>query len=127
MRNGAGNVLLGRRVNRPCQGYWFAPGGIITKNELIRDAVERVAKAELGIPVDADRARFHGVFEHLYDDNFLGEPDVGTHYIVLAYEFTVPEETPLVLDDQHSEVKWWRVEELLHDAGVHRNTKAYFR
>ncbi len=127
MRNGAGDVLLGRRRNRPCQGYWFAPGGVITKNELIRDAVKRVAAEELGIGIGFEEARFRGVFEHLYDENFLGEPDISTHYIVLAYEFRWPKESPLVLDDQHSEAKWWRIEKLLQDPGVHENTKAYFR
>ncbi len=127
MRSATGEVLLGRRLNRPCRGYWFAPGGVISKNELIRDAVERVAKAELGITVDFDRARFRGVFEHLYDENFLGAPDISTHYIVLAYEFRPPEEKPLVLDNQHAEARWWRIQALLQDPGVHENTKVYFR
>ncbi len=127
MSHGAGEVILGRRVNRPCRGYWFAPGGVITKNESIRDAVERVAQAELGLSVNFDRARFRGVFEHLYDENFLGVPEISTHYIVLAYEYPLPEHTPLVLDAQHAEAKWWRIEALLQDPGVHDNTKAYFR
>jgi colanic acid biosynthesis protein WcaH len=61
MRHGAGDVILGRRVNRPCRGY------------------------------------------------------------------RLPEDTPLVLDEQHAEAKWWRIEELLQHPGVHENTKAYFR
>jgi colanic acid biosynthesis protein WcaH len=81
----------------------------------------------LEISIGFDEAGFLGVFEHLYDDNFLGAPDVSTHYVVLAYEFHLSDNRPLVLDDQHSEVKWWHVEELLQDPGVHENTKAYFR
>lgn len=126
MRNGAGEVLLGRRLNRPCQGHWFVPGGIVRKNELIRNAVKRIAKAELGVSVSFDGARFRGVFEHLYDENFLGEPGINTHYIVLAYEFCLPKESPPVLDDQHAEARWWRIEDLLQHPGVHENTKAYF-
>ena len=34
-----GNVLLGERLNRPAQGYWFVPGGRITKNESLADAL----------------------------------------------------------------------------------------
>jgi colanic acid biosynthesis protein WcaH len=26
-------ILLGKRVNRPAQGFWFVPGGRVYKNE----------------------------------------------------------------------------------------------
>ena len=36
-------ILLGKRVNRPAQGYWFVPGGRILKNETIKDAIKRIS------------------------------------------------------------------------------------
>ena len=34
-----GKVLLGKRVNKPAQGYWFTLGGRIFKNESIQSAI----------------------------------------------------------------------------------------
>jgi len=125
--NSTGEVLLGQRLNAPCRGFWFVPGGIVRKNERIKGAIQRVSKNELGLSLDSHDMRFLGVFEHLYPDNFLGEDGVDTHYVVLAYETQVHDDVSLVLDEQHSEAKWWRVGELLQDPGVHENTKSYFR
>lgn len=41
----AGDVLLGRRVNRPAQGMWFVPGGRIRKDETLADAFKRDRKS----------------------------------------------------------------------------------
>lgn len=119
-------VLLGKRTNRPAKGYWFVPGGSIRKNERIAKAIERISKTELGHPLKLKKARFLGVFEHLYEDNFLGADDVGTHYVVLAYECRIDPEAAVELDGQHSEARWWDVNALLESASVHENTKAYF-
>ncbi len=119
-------VLLGRRTNRPAKGFWFVPGGSIRKNERIASALERISKTELGQPLILKEARFLGVFEHLYEDNFLGADDVDTHYVVLAYECRLDSSAPVKLDGQHSEARWWRVDELLESESVHENTKAYF-
>ena len=32
-------ILLGRRVNKPAQGYFFSIGGRINKNETIENAI----------------------------------------------------------------------------------------
>lgn len=36
--NQNGGYLLGHRVNKPAQGFWFVPGGRIRKNERLDDA-----------------------------------------------------------------------------------------
>ena len=36
-------VLLGRRVNKPAQGYFFSIGGRIDKNETIENAMKIIA------------------------------------------------------------------------------------
>lgn len=44
-------VLLSRRESGPCAGLWHIPGGTVRFGEPLTDAVERVAKQELGLEV----------------------------------------------------------------------------
>lgn len=127
VRNEDGAVLLGKRTNRPAKGYWFVPGGSIRKNERLVNAFERISTTELGCPLELKEARLLGVFEHLYEDNFLAADDVSTHYVVLAYECDLGTADRIVLDGQHSEARWWKVNELIDSASVHAYTKAYFK
>jgi len=127
VRNPAGAVLVGLRANRPAQGCWFVPGGRICKDERIAEALQRVSQAELGISIAPEQARFKGVYEHLYEDNFLERPGFGTHYIVLAHEITLPDDLASLADAQHTDLRWMSVDELLARTDVHENTKAYFR
>ncbi len=125
VRDGAGRVLLGKRLNRPAQGFWFVPGGRILKGERVADALVRIAKAELSV---APRASvLFGAFDHFYPDNFLGKPGVCTHYVVLAYQCVLQDATAIKPDSQHLELQWWQVDDLLASPEVHDNTKAYFR
>ncbi|RDJ98653.1 GDP-mannose mannosyl hydrolase [Paraburkholderia lacunae] len=123
-----GRVLVGYRRNRPARRTWFVPGGRILKDETLDTAFTRIVDAELGITeLERSAALFEGVFEHHYDDNFAGEPDVSTHYIVLAYSLTLSSTTLVGRLDQHSEYLWLTPAELLARDDVHDNTKAYFR
>ncbi len=123
-----GRVLIGRRRNRPARGTWFVPGGRILKDETLDAAFARIAEAELGVAQLArSAARFEGVFEHHYGDNFAGEPGVSTHYIVLAYALTLSGAASLGRPEQHSEYLWLTPAELLARTDVHENTQAYFR
>lgn len=125
VRNEKGQVLLGYRLNRPAQHYWFVPGGRIRKNERLQDALKRVAHNELGIAPGP--GQLLGVYDHMYEDNFFGVPGIGTHYVVSAYQFTVSADTSFVRDEQHTEVRWWDVDALLSSDEVHPNTKLYFQ
>ena len=116
-------VLLGRRVNKPAQGVFFSIGGRINKNETIDNAMARVALNELNIELKS-LPKFIGVFEHFYDDSIY--KDVSTHYVNLAYEYEM-EEIPDLPTEQHSEYKWFTVNELLNSDQVHKYTKDYFR
>lgn len=137
--NSSQQALLGYRKNRPAQHTWFVPGGRMLKNERIPETLQRVARSELGLDLQAMLdpggavseanvpTRFLGVYEHLYDDNFAGHPDIGTHIIVLAYRVSLD---ALLLDlptEQHSCYRWLDIDALLTCAEVHENTKAYFR
>jgi colanic acid biosynthesis protein WcaH len=121
-----GEVLLGYRKNKPAQNTWFVPGGKIMKDERISAALRRVARTELGVELNPDQARFKGVYEHLYTDNFAGAPGVSTHIVVIAFETLVTMEDKIIGDDQHAQLKWWSVPELLAAPDVHPYTKAYF-
>jgi colanic acid biosynthesis protein WcaH len=125
LRNEHGEVLLGKRLNRPARHTWFVPGGRIRKNERVLEALRRISRREVGVTLSA--ARLLGVFDHLYEDNFLGAPGVNTHYVVLGFGADWPSHASFTADDQHDELKWWGVKELLADPAVHENTKAYFR
>jgi colanic acid biosynthesis protein WcaH len=124
--NEAGEVLLGFRRNRPAQDCWFVPGGKILKDERIPSAIRRVALTELGLELDPALSKFKGVYEHLYGDNFAGVEGITTHYIVLAHEFHLLANIRINGDDQHAELRWWKVTDLLAGPSVHENTKAYF-
>ena len=116
-------ILLGRRINKPAQGYFFSIGGRINKNEAIDNAMARVALNELNIDLKST-PEFIGVFEHFYDDSMYG--NVSTHYVNLAYEYEVKGVQNLPTD-QHSEYQWFSIEELLNSDQVHLYVKDYFR
>ena len=125
-------VLLGKRINKPAQGYFFSIGGRINKNETIDSAMNRIAQSELNIELFCSIPprgvksipKFIGVFEHFYDDSIY--ESISTHYVNLAYEYQVGEIIDLPTE-QHSEYKWFAVDELLESNQVHNYTKDYFR
>jgi len=116
-------ILLGKRVNKPAQGYFFSTGGRVNKNETIDSAMGRIAKNELNIELKTT-PKFIGVFEHFYDDSIY--KDVSTHYVNLAYEYEVKEVLNLPTE-QHNEYQWFSIDELLESKQVHKYVKDYFR
>jgi colanic acid biosynthesis protein WcaH len=126
VKNDRGEILVGLRNNAPAKGYWFVPGGRILKDERIAGAFERIAYDELGIRPAFEDARFLGVFEHLYPNNFTESGDFGTHYVVLAYEIKINETELSPPRNQHSEYKWLSRESLNKESNVHPYAKAYF-
>ncbi|NPA54197.1 MAG: GDP-mannose mannosyl hydrolase [Aquificae bacterium] len=125
IRNKEGKYLLGLRKNRPAKGFWFVPGGRIFKGETIEEAFRNITRNELGIEFNKSDAKFLGVFEHFYDDNFFGE-DTGTHYIVNAFLLEIGD-VELKPDIQHEAFRWATREEILSDNKVHEYCKDYFR
>jgi colanic acid biosynthesis protein WcaH len=126
--DGNRRVLLGQRRNRPAQDSWFVPGGRVRKGETLDTAFTRVVRDELGIAsVQRSSSRLFGVFEHYYDDNFAGVPNITTHYVALAYSITLSGSVPIGRFDQHSDYAWLLPTEVLTRDDVHPNAKAYFR
>lgn len=121
----SGCVLLGKRTNRPAQGFWFVPGGRILKDEPIKTAFERLTINEVGKKLLLDEAEFQGPFQHFYDDYVFGE-NTSTHYVVLAYAVQVKRDELILPKEQHSEYAWFSKPELLSSAKVHIHSKWYF-
>lgn len=125
VRDGAKHMLLGWRKNRPAQNTWFVPGGRLGKNESKAHAFLRLTEWELGQAIPLDQARFLGVFEHFYPDNFADAEGFGTHYVVLAYELRLDAATLNLPPDQHERYLWLTDEEILRREDVHANSRAY--
>lgn len=126
LEDGNGNTLLGKRNNRPAQGFWFVPGGRVRKNESLAEAFKRISHSELGTALKIEQATPIGTFDHIYEDNFAGVENINTHYVALGYKINVDEQFVVRLDEQHSETKWWPLNKLLDNEQVHVNTKRYF-
>jgi len=126
LEDSKGRILLGKRVNRPAQDYWFVPGGRIRKNERLSDAIKRISSNELGTTILISSAQLLGAFDHIYSDNCFGKDGINTHYVVLAYKINAQDGLAIMTDSQHSEIKWWAKRDLLNNTDVHQNTKIYF-
>lgn len=119
-----GRFLLGYRKNRPAQHYWFVPGGRIQKNESLASAFKRLTKQELGTEFSIEQATLLGPFDHFYDDCVFGS-DISTHYVAIAYRLKATNISALP-DQQHSDYRWYHVNQICSDISVHQNTKTYF-
>jgi colanic acid biosynthesis protein WcaH len=142
VRNSQGQILVGKRVNRPAQGFWFVPGGRILKNERLSEAFSRLTEAELGVELDIKNARYLGLYEHFYDDSIFTDDHtvvsiqvVSTHYVVNGFEVVLPEvESPEGLSqngyaglpcEQHNEYRWLSEEEFKASDEVHVHSRWY--
>jgi len=113
-------ILLLKRINEPAKGKFFTPGGRINKGETILEAASRKMYEELGLKIDPNRLVFGGVVEEAYDNGIFGNID--THYIDLVYGVVLNdnfEEEKIKLDSQHSEYKWFK----LDDPDLHHYVK----
>lgn len=128
VQNDHGEILLGRRLNRPAKESWFVPGGRVLKNETLDQAFERLTQTELGVLTARSQCRFLSVFEHFYPDSVFGEgPGVpSTHYVVMAYQFYWQQDVSIALPlTQHAAFRWWSTQEASTSDVVHPHTKAY--
>lgn len=126
VENEEGKILLGKRINKPAQNFWFVPGGRIFKDESLESAFLRISNSELNKKIAISQASFVGIFEHFYPDNFF-DLDFSTHYIVLGYKIRVGFEIDILPEIQHSHARWFDVKEIVNSPAVHNNTKYYFK
>lgn len=129
VRNPQGEFLLGWRKNRPAKNYWFVPGGRIQKNERLEDAFVRLTEGELGKRILMADAQWKGLYEHFYDDFVFSdesEVEISTHYVVLAFEVTFTSADIHLPKNQHTEYRWFSVDEACTDQCIHKHSLAYF-
>ena len=126
VRDAEGRILLGFRKNEPAKGTWFVPGGRIRKDETRDAAFERISFAELGTQCTRAQSRLLRDYEHIYETNFMGQPGIGTHYVVLAYQLDVADLPDLHPTDQHSAWEWFSRAEASQTDSVHKNVLPYF-
>ncbi|MDW7748901.1 GDP-mannose mannosyl hydrolase [Halomonas sp.] len=119
-------VLLGERLNRPAQGYWFVPGGRIRKGERFTDAFQRLVMAELGRAMQYNDTQHLGVYEHFYSDSAFG-PTASTHYIAIGLLVELSISIDELPQDQHARFSWWSIYQALESLDVHPYTKDYLR
>lgn len=127
VRDTAGRILVGKRTNRPAQGYWFVPGGRILKNERLSYAFARLSKIELGIELPIKSARYLGLYEHFYDDSIFTDigQAVSTHYVVSCFEVVLPESFSSLPYEQHNQYRWLTETEFLNSEEVHKYSRWY--
>ncbi|MDQ7042780.1 MAG: GDP-mannose mannosyl hydrolase [Sulfurimonas sp.] len=124
VQNEKQEILLGKRVNEPASNFWFVPGGRIFKDESLDAAFTRTVQEELGLGMQRSEALFDKTYEHFYENNVFSDA-FSTHYIVLAHKIKI--DTLPILNTQHSQYRWFDIEELLSNERVHNYTKDYFR
>ncbi len=126
VQDGQERVLCGWRTNAPARDTWFVPGGRVEKGETFARALARISAYELDVELGLDEVTFLGVYQHIYPDNAFGEPDLQTHYVVIACAAKLEAERMRLDPGQHDQARWFTVDELLAHPDVHDNTKAYF-
>ena len=124
VRNADKQILVGKRINRPAQGYWFVPGGRILKNERLTDAFLRLTEQELGVAIPIENARYLGLYEHFYTDSIFGD-DVSTHYVVNGFEVVLPNTSVSLPKEQHNEYRWLSETEFRTSDEVHVHSRWY--
>lgn len=91
-------VLVAKRRNEPAKGEWFVPGSRLYKGERFTEAVDRIAREELGIEVTPVRQL--GAFNHFWSSGAF--PEVSkTHTVNVVYHVRPEDPTQIQLDDQH--------------------------
>ena len=121
-----GCVLLGQRLNEPARHYWFVPGGRIYKDEPLTAAFARISRDELGDEYQLSDAQLLGCYDHFYQNNYTGEADVSTHYVVLAYRLILTTTLKKLPDIQHDHYRWFQPSAIPNDTAIHEHTRAYF-
>ena len=123
-------ILLGKRINPPAQNTYFVPGGRIRKLETIKTALDRIIFEETGRKIKIiDKLKLLGIYEHFYDDNFLGNNKFNTHIVVIAYNISISSLTEIdqcFKNNQHLEYIWCDMREP-PDINIHNYTREYFK
>jgi ADP-ribose pyrophosphatase YjhB (NUDIX family) len=109
-------ILLGKRENAPYAGEFYSFGSRMLKNEEFVDAAIRVAKEELGVPLRPSDLTLVGTINEINETSIF---DGINYHAVDIYFYCVIDRASIVLDQQHSETKWFD----LDDESIHPNVR----
>ena len=125
-------ILLGYRKNPPAINHYFVPGGRIRKAETIEVAFKRILFDEVGGTLKSEfdiLKNLIGIYQHFYEDNFLGNKEFNSHYIVLAFKVNFDEIKISKIDNfknQHSNQIWYEyLSESRKKINIHKYTEDY--
>ena len=65
-----------------------------------------------------------GVWDHFYENSLLAE-DVSTHYVNLPHSIYLEHFPALELDEQHNEIKWFSLGEIVDNNIFHEYMRNY--
>lgn len=125
--NERGELLVGRRLHRPAKNYLFVPGGRVMKGETLAEALRRIAKQETGLDLSTEQVEIHGIYDHFYAESCFDDPDISTHYIVIACRGAIPGGSVIVADNQHESLHFIPIDVVIADPRTHPYVKNYFR
>ena len=100
------DVLVVRRANRPLQGEWSLPGGLVETGETTKEAVVREILEETNLTIEP--IELVEVFERILRD---AESRVQYHFVVVDYLCRMLSGEPRPGTDV-SEIRWAQLEEL---------------
>ena len=104
-------TLLFRRINEPLRGTYYAVGGGLLKGETLVDCAIRQVKRELGLVVDKAKLVLGGVQEEIFPNSIF--PNISYHAVNTYHGYLLEDENiPLSLDKQHSDYKWFPVDDV---------------
>jgi len=126
-----GKVLLTYRTQEPEKGQWWVQGGRIFKHELLEEALQRLAKREIGSEIKIIRKM--GAYEYHSHTKAAFGVKTGTHAVVVVYLVKpLKNDFAISMDETHSKYKWIDhveedlqpyVKEVLKDSGVFGKTQ----
>lgn len=122
--NQQNEILVGKRVNAPAQGFWFVPGGRVFKNESLSDAFFRISKDELGRGFSYKDAKLLGIYDHFYADSVISDK-ISTHYINAAHVVRIDSSLTDLPILQHTNYRWIPVNSLESEPEVHVYSKVF--
>ena len=110
-------ILLLKRNNKPLKNIYYTPGGRVLKNECLNDAIKRKMKDELSLNFNISEPL--GIMEE-----FFKTPD--RHNINVLYYCELLEKNDIfILNDEHSEIKWFDINNTNIHEYVSKKIKIY--
>ena len=92
-------VLLTLRRIEPCKGLWHLPGGTVHFGERLTEAVQRIAKREVGVEVHATKLLGYIEYPSHYEKGI--DSPVGIAFEVIGYIGHIQ------LNDEAEEYAWF--------------------